>query len=54
MMESIKAVIVRLHAKRKTVAACDQTVTTQQLLWRLDSQVALLEEHVTEFREELE
>ena len=54
MMESIKAVIVRLHAKRKTVAACDQTVATQQLRWRLDSQAALLEEHVSEYRAELE
>ena len=54
MMEAIEAVIVRLHAKRKTVAACDQTVATQQLLWRLDSQVALLEEHAIEFRAELE
>ena len=54
MMEAIKAVIVRLHAKRKTVAACDQTVATQQLLWRKDSQAALLEEHVNEYRAELE
>ena len=54
MMEAIKAVIVRLHAKRKTVAACDQTVATQQLLWRLDSQAALLEEHVNEYKSELE
>ena len=54
MMEATKAVIVRLHAKRKTVAACDQTVATQQLLWRLDSQAALLEEHVNEYRAELE
>ena len=54
MMEAIKAVIVRLHAKRKTVAACEQTVATQQLLWRLDSQAALLEEHVNEYRAELE
>ena len=50
MMEAIKAVIVRLHAKRKAVAACDQTIATQQLMWRLDSQAALLEEHVNEYR----
>ena len=46
MMNGVQAVIVRLHAKRKAVADCDQTIATQQLLWHLDSQAALLEEYV--------
>ena len=42
MINEVQAVIVRLHAKRKAVADYDQTIATQQLLWRLDSQAALL------------
>ena len=54
MMNGVQAVIVRLHAKRKAVADCDQTIATQQLLWRLDSQAALLEEYVNGHKSELE
>ena len=46
MINGVQTVIVRLHTKRKAVADCDQTIAVQQLLWRLDSQAALLEEYV--------
>ena len=53
-MNEVQAVIVRLHAQRKAVADCDQTIATQQLLWSLDGQAALLEEYVNEYKSELE
>ena len=54
MIDGVQAVIVRLHTKRKAVVDCDQTIATQQLLWRLDRQAALLEEYVNAHKSELE
>ena len=54
MMNGVQAVIVRLHAKRKAVADCDQTIATQQLVCRLYSQAALLEEYVNAYKSEEE
>ena len=54
MMKGVQAVIVRLHAKRKAVADCDQTIATQQLVCRLYSQAALLEEYVNAYKSEEE
>jgi len=54
MMNGVQDVIVRLHAKRKAVADCDQTIATQQLVCRLYSQAALLEEYVNAYKSEEE